>query len=66
MKPLQFYRLVVKMRKLQKLYDKGHAPSVLRQAREYERIIDAEIDRVEKLIAEKDTQTSFLNPVTPD
>lgn len=59
MKPLQFYRLVVELRKLQKLYDRGHNPAVLRQSREYERIIDAEIDRVEKLIAKKDSQTEI-------
>lgn len=65
MKPLQFYRLVVKMRQKQKLYDRGHNPSVLREAREYERIIDAEIDRVQKIIEEKDPQTSFIQHFDP-
>lgn len=60
MKPVQFYRMVVQMRKLQKMYDKGHAPSVLRQARELERIVDAEIDRVEELIKVQDTQQKLF------
>lgn len=60
MKPVQFYRMVVQMRKLQKMYDKGHAPSVLRQARELERIVDAEIDRVEELIKVPDTQQKLF------
>lgn len=61
MTPLQFYRTVVKMRQLQKLWDRGHNPAVLRQAREWERIIDAEIDRVEVLVKERDTQSSLFD-----
>lgn len=61
MKPLQFYRIVVEMRKLQKMYDRGHAPSVLRQAREVERIIDAEIDRVEKIIQDRPGQMELFD-----
>ena len=61
MKPVQFYRMVVEMRKLQKMYDRGHAPSVLSQAREIERIIDAEIDRVEKIIQDRHEQKELFD-----
>lgn len=61
MKPVQFYRMVVEMRKLQKMYDRGHAPSVLRQAREIERIIDAEIDRVEQIIQDRHEQKELFD-----
>lgn len=60
MLPIQFYRIVVKMRKYQKLYDRGHAPGVLRQAREYERVVDAELERMEIVIQETDKQTKLF------
>lgn len=48
------------MRKYQKLYDRGHAPGVLRQAREYERVIDAELERMKEVIQETDKQTKLF------
>lgn len=59
MKPLQFYRAVCKMREKQRLYDRNHNPSALREAREWERVIDAEIYRVEQLIKEQETQMNL-------
>lgn len=62
MLPIQFYRIVVKMRKYQKLYDRGHAPGVLRQAREYERVVDAELERMRSVIEEKEGQMTLFSP----
>lgn len=61
MKPLQFYRLVVEMRKHQKRYFKLHSYSALMEARKIERIIDAEIDRVEQIVMKREKQGEFFN-----
>lgn len=50
MKPLQFYNLVVEMRTHQKNYFRTHSMSSLSAARKIERIIDAEIDRVQDIL----------------
>lgn len=56
MKPLQFYRLVVEMRKHQKRYFKLHSYSALMEARKLERMIDAEIERVEQIVMQREKQ----------
>ena len=56
MKPLQFYRLVVEMRKHQKRYFKLHSYSALMEARKIERMIDAEIERVEQIVMQREKQ----------
>lgn len=56
MKPLQFYRLVVEMRKQQKRYFKLHSYSALMEARKIERMIDAEIERVEQIVMQREKQ----------
>jgi hypothetical protein len=56
MKPLQFYRLVVEMRKHQKRYFKLHSYSALMDARKLERMIDAEIERVEQIVMQQEKQ----------
>lgn len=56
MKPLQFYRLVVEMRKHQKRYFKLHSYSALMDARKIERMIDAEIERVEQIVMQREKQ----------
>lgn len=61
MKPLQFYRLVVEMRKHQKRYFKLHSYSALMEARKIERMIDAEIERVEQIVMQREKQGEFFN-----
>lgn len=56
MKPLQFYRLVVEMRKQQKRYFKLHSYSALMETRKIERMIDAEIERVEQIVMQREKQ----------
>lgn len=46
----QFYDLVVRMRQSQKAYFRSRTGSDLRLSKELERQVDAEIERVEKLI----------------
>lgn len=60
MKPLQFYRLVVEMRKHQKRYFKLHSYSALMEARKIERIIDAEIERVEQIVMQREKQRELF------
>jgi len=52
----QFFKTVVKMREAQKLYFKTKSSMSLNDAKELERIIDKEIERVNDLINKK------LNP----
>lgn len=47
----QFYDLVVRMRQSQKAYFRSRTSSDLRLSKELERQVDAEIERVEKLIS---------------
>ena len=61
MKPLQFYRLVVEMRKHQKRYFKLHSYSALMEARKIERIIDAEIERVEQIVMKREKQRELFD-----
>lgn len=50
------------MRQKQRLYDRNHSPGSLREARDWERIVDAEIDRVEEIIREKERQRKIPFP----
>lgn len=45
----QFYLLVVKMRKAQREYFRTRAPHVLAESKQYEKEVDAEIERVTKI-----------------
>lgn len=49
----QFYNLVVKMRNAQKDYNKLSSTRNAQFKQQYEEIIDAEIERVEKIKAEE-------------
>lgn len=53
MKPEQFFRLVEKMRECQKKYFRTRSASALRECRSYESQIDTEIDRVNKILSDK-------------
>ncbi|MBR8712306.1 hypothetical protein [Porphyromonas levii] len=53
MTPKQFYSKVVMMRNAQKLYFKTRSPRALNDSKELEKEIDAEIERVKKIEAEK-------------
>ena len=66
MKPLQFYRLVVEMRKHQKRYFKLHSYSALMDARKIERMIDAEIERVEQIVMQREKQGELFTKDEPD
>lgn len=48
-----FFQLVVKMREKQKEYFKTRSSTVLSQSMELEKKVDAEIDRVKKIVYEK-------------
>ena len=66
MKPLQFYRLVVEMRKHQKRYFKLHSYSALMEARKIERMIDAEIEKVEQIVMQREKQGELFTKDEPD
>ncbi|MBR8758984.1 hypothetical protein IX327_000365 [Porphyromonas levii] len=53
MTPKQFYSKVVMMRNAQKLYFKTRSTRALNDSKELEKEIDAEIERVKKIEAEK-------------
>lgn len=50
----EFFNLVSKMRKAQKEYFRTKSASALKFARYYEAEVDAEIQRVEKIVKEKE------------
>lgn len=52
----QFYNLVKEMRKAQKRYFFSKQPSDLQEAKRYERDIDEEIKRVEKVLKQRRQQ----------
>lgn len=57
----QFYNMVVKMRKAQRDYDKLPSTRNATFKSQYEEIIDAEIERVEKIkLSEADKQQQKL------
>ena len=53
MTPKEFYDKVVEMRKAQKEYFRFRAPSALSKSKQLEAEIDAEIKRVEQLLARR-------------
>ncbi|MBR8766025.1 hypothetical protein [Porphyromonas levii] len=61
MTPKQFYSKVVMMRNAQKLYFKTRSPRALNDSKELEKEIDAEIERVKKIEAEKYKQKSLFD-----
>ncbi|TFH94467.1 hypothetical protein E4P48_09330 [Porphyromonas levii] len=61
MTPKQFYSKVVMMRNAQKLYFKTRSPRALNDSKELEKEIDAEIERVKKIEAEKNKPKSLFD-----
>ncbi len=55
----QFFQLVEKMRELQKNYFRTRSQKALRECRIYESRIDTEIDRVNKVLSEKNPELKF-------
>jgi len=49
----RFFHLVAKMRDCQKKYFRTRSASALRECRSYENQIDAEIERVNKILSDK-------------
>ncbi len=50
MKPREFYELVVKMRQAQRVYFKNRKTTDLIESKRLEGFVDAEIDRVQKIL----------------
>lgn len=55
----RFFRLVEKMRECQKRYFRTRTQKALRECRFYESQIDAEIERVNKVLSEKNPELNF-------
>ncbi len=55
----RFFRLVEKMREMQKKYFRTRTQKALRECRYYESQIDTEIERVNKVLAEKNPELNF-------
>ena len=55
----QFFRLVVKLRDKQKEYFRTRAQASLRESKHLEKAIDEEIERVNKLLAERQEPKLF-------
>lgn len=53
MTPEQFFHLTAKVRLLQDTYFKTRSNSVLRECRKLEKVLDAEIERVNKIIEKR-------------
>ncbi len=53
MNPKQFFNEVTELRRLQKEYFRNRSPIVLREAKEKEKIIDTEIERVNKVLTQR-------------
>lgn len=54
-----FYDTVVKMREAQKEYFKTRRPSDLQRSKQYEKVIDDEIARVQRIIWERNNPPLF-------
>ena len=54
-----FFHLVAKMRERQKKYFRTRSQNALRECRFLERQVDAEIERVNKVISEKHPELNF-------
>ena len=55
----RFFRLVEKMREYQKKYFRTRTQKALRECRFYESQIDTEIERVNKVLSEKNPELDF-------
>lgn len=55
----RFFRLVEKMRECQKRYFRTRTQKALRECRFYESQIDTEIERVNKVLSEKNPELDF-------
>lgn len=55
----RFFRLVEKMRESQKRYFRTRTQKALRECRFYESQIDTEIERVNKILSEKQPELDF-------
>ena len=49
----EFFYLVAQMRSAQKEYFRGRDQIALRAARKYENLVDAEIERVRRIVSDK-------------
>lgn len=54
MKPRQFYDTVVLMRKWQRIYFATRSQDALVKSKNYEKVIDDEIERVTKILTQKE------------
>ena len=54
-----FYEAVVQMRKAQKEYFKSRQPSYLQRSKQYEKVVDDEIARVERIMWERTNPSLF-------
>ncbi len=59
MKPREFYDLVVEMRKAQRVYFKTRKTNDLIETKRLEGLVDAEIDRVQKILDAKAAQDAL-------
>ena len=68
MTPKQFYSKVVELRKAQREYFRTRLPEALRKSKAIEAEIDAEIKRVENILAEREKarQTSLFGDFDRD
>jgi hypothetical protein len=55
----QFFRLVVKLRDKQKEYFRTRAHGALKESKQLEKVVDDEIERVNKLLAERQEPKLF-------
>lgn len=57
----EFYDTVVRMREAQKLYFKTRRPSDLQRSKQIEKVIDTEIERVQRIEWERRNPPLFPN-----
>lgn len=55
----QFYDTVVRMREAQKQYAKSRRPCDLQRSKEIEKVIDTEIERVQRIVWEQQNPPLF-------
>lgn len=61
MKPRQFYNTVVEMRKWQRTYFATRSQDALVKSKSLEKVIDNEIDRVTKILTQKELKSNGKN-----
>lgn len=59
MSPKEFFDTVVKMREYQKRYFKARLPVDLKESKRLEKIVDSEIERVERTLRERESPRMF-------